>query len=272
MLCLVVALDCEARPFIARYRLKAEPRAVGFRVYRDADTALIVAGVGRTLGATATAYLQGLLQLETDAAWVNIGVAGHRDYPIGALYRAHTVIDSASGKRWHPPLVSATPYPSATVRSVDKPETEYPDDALYDMEAAGFYPIACRFSTSELVQVCKIVSDNLATPVHHLTAADIETLVADAADALVAGIEQSRTLAGEVAKLAQAPPGFDALTNRHHFTVSERRRLREGLRRLRLLEPAALDNVERFTSASDALHWLDARIAANLPRIAQTPA
>ncbi|MCK5481379.1 MAG: hypothetical protein KAJ06_09535, partial [Gammaproteobacteria bacterium] len=47
-----------------------------------------------------------------------------------------------------------------------------------DMEAAGFYPAACRSSASELVQCFKIVSDNRQHANTKITAKHCEQLVA----------------------------------------------------------------------------------------------
>ena len=44
-------------------------------------------------------------------------------------------------------------------------ETAYPKDAAYDMEAAGFYAQAAGLTTTDLVHVFKIVSDNRENPV-----------------------------------------------------------------------------------------------------------
>jgi hypothetical protein len=80
------------------------------------------------------------------------------------------------------------PIPTENLYTVDRPEDDYPAAALYEMEASGFFPVACRFSSSELVQCFKVISDNRTQATTAVTAklctqlitgklADIEQLV-----------------------------------------------------------------------------------------------
>ena len=104
MMYFVVALDCEAKPLIAHYRLRRDRNAVGFAVYRNEQIALIVSGIGRVAAATAVGYLQALLGNQRNCAWLNVGIGGHRNYCIGDTYLAHK-ISLLSSNHWYPPLI-----------------------------------------------------------------------------------------------------------------------------------------------------------------------
>ena len=63
--------------------------------------------------------------------------------------------------------------------TVETVEREYAEDAAYDMEAAGFYPIAWHASTAELVQSLKVISDHPGDLVADLDLHRIEGLIGD---------------------------------------------------------------------------------------------
>jgi nucleoside phosphorylase len=200
---LVVALPAEARPLIRRYELA---RAAGgeFPVWRADGVALVVSGVGRHKAAAATAFLaaaEGPGEGASEAAWLNVGIAGHRSLPLGEAVLAHKVVSAAGGRAWYPPLLFQPPCATATVITVDRPETSYPEEAAYDMEATGFCLAAARFASAELIQVVKVVSDNAAAPPDRLTAGGVEELIERRVE-IVAGIAE------RTAALAGHPPGL----------------------------------------------------------------
>ena len=261
MIRIVVALACEARPLIARYRLKSAARDHGFQLFGNDDIALIVSGLSRTAAAAATAYLQAL-RGGREQVWLNVGVAGHRSHALGSIFLARKITDGS--RSWYPPPVIESPCATATVCTVDRPVSDYPTDAVYDMEAAGFYPIACRFVSGELVQTLKIISDNLQTPVHQVSAAQVEALLESRLTEIDTVIERTRELADELRKLTAPPPYYEDLRSRWRFSESQRHNLRELLQRHHTLYPAEELDAARpeLKTGSDVLRWLEARIAA----------
>jgi hypothetical protein len=161
-------------------------------------------------------------------------------------------------------LVIDPPCATGEVLTVDVPEEHYPRDAFYEMEAAAFYPIACRFSTSELVQVVKIVSDNLDNPTSELTPARVEALIEQRLDIVAALADGVAALSAELSAAGSTPVSLERILERWHFTVSERRRLSRLLRHYQLLYPDAGRRPEHLDArrAKDVLRWLEARIAA----------
>ncbi len=83
MINLVVALPAEARPLIEFFRLKEKTTIGTFRMYRQEDMSLVISGPGKIAAAAATALLAGSNTTGKQAAWLNIGIAGHATYAIG---------------------------------------------------------------------------------------------------------------------------------------------------------------------------------------------
>jgi hypothetical protein len=229
---LVVALDAEAAPLISWFGLKRQKPERGFPVFRHAHIALIVSGPGKSNAAAATAHLHAVCEFPRNALWLNIGAAGHRDLAIGATRVAHAVGDSSAGRSWYPPLAVTPPWPSVRVATLDKPDLDYETAELVDMEASGFYATACRFSTSELVQVVKICSDNRDRPASRLVPQDLTALVGQELDALDVFLHRLGRLANELAEGNPFDPAhLEPFLARWRFTTSQRQQLEEQIRR-----------------------------------------
>lgn len=237
MLRFVVALQPEARPLIARYRLEPEREPGAFKVYHRDDAALVVSGVGKVASAAATAYLHLAAGGVRQAAWINAGIAGHGRLAVGEAVLAHTVRDAASGERWYPPYVFEPPAAAGEVVTVDTVEERYGGDAAFEMEASGFYPTACRFATAELVQCLKVVSDGPGADPSAITAKRVEQLMGDRLGEIERLADELLPLADELRRLEQEPPELAELTARWRFTVTETRQLRRLVQRWRALEP-----------------------------------
>ncbi|GMR22846.1 MAG: hypothetical protein BMS9Abin37_1222 [Acidobacteriota bacterium] len=260
MIRFVVALRAEARPLIDRYQLQPGDDGA-FRCFHGSGRSLVISGVGRVAAATATAYLH---KKPLDV-WVNVGIAGHRDRAPGKLIRAHRVTDTGTGERFYPTLLGLPHIDTEGVSTVDMPETTFASRDVFDMEASGFYQTALRFSTSELVQCVKIVSDNVDTGTDGLTVGRVSELVEQNLDAIDDVVAHLETLATELEPLRHAPdvePFFETW----HFTTSERRRLSRVLVRLRVLQslPTAeeLRRLKTVKTASALLRELDQRLQA----------
>jgi nucleoside phosphorylase len=258
---LVVALACEAKPLVAHYRLKRRMSEEAFSVYERDGLCLTVSGIGKTAMAAAVAYSHMALGAQRHAVWVNIGVAGHRTHAIGQIYLAHKITDTDSGRRWYPPLVFQAPCASAQVCTVARPQPDYPEPVLYDMEASGFYETATRFSTSELVQCVKIVSDNTSSPAEQVNARQVAELVESQIGLVDALLRQLRTLAEPLHE--QEPPLLEAFTEHWYFTVQQQRQLKRLLQQRAILAPDDPPDIRKLGAlkqAREVLQWLEQRL------------
>ena len=146
MLNLVVSLVAESRPLIRHFGLREQRTARGFRVYHGDGMRLVVSGIGKTAAGAGAAYLGALAGAGQHEAWLNVGIAGHAELELGEPVHALRITDVATGRNWYPPQILDLPGRGLRVLTVDRAETLYADDAVYDMEAAAFYATALRFS------------------------------------------------------------------------------------------------------------------------------
>jgi len=197
MIHFVVALRAEARPIIEHFRLQGEADRAPFRVYQGREARLVVSGVGRVAAAGATAYLATQCP-GSDITWLNVGIAGHRTLDLGQPVLAREIVEAASGKRWSPPLIDKGGLPCATVCTVDKMATDLSDERLYEMEAAGFYGTAVRWTRSELVRVLKVVSDRGEEAEETFDRGRVTGLIAAALESVERQVEVLRELAATV--------------------------------------------------------------------------
>lgn len=233
LLNIVVAHTLEAKPLIAMLGLKKQNHQSPFALYRnDKGTSLIIAGIGKLAAAAATGYLAALQDSSETAvkAWLNLGIAGHQTAELGSGLLAQKLTDQATGSCFYPPML-LTGFATSDVITVDEPELEYPVDAAYEMEAFGFYAVASRLVTSELVQVFKIVSDNPSNPVKDIDAkliqhwikaqrAEIEKLILDLDE-----------LAQEYNAAYQLPAEFNELSAMTKLSVTQQNQLKRLCRR-----------------------------------------
>ena len=259
MINIVVALPAEARPLLDHFRLRDKQHNTAFPIYRNTDMALIVSGPGKVAAAAATALLAGTGTSHARAAWLNIGIAGHAHHAVGSGYIAHRITDSTTGTNWYPPHIHELSTPTETLYTVDRPEDDYPTAALYEMEASGFFPVASRFSSSELVQCFKVISDNRTQATTMVTA----KLCAQLISGRLADIEQLVNalsgMADEYTTWHAPHPDLEQFSTRWRFSVSQQHQLAELARRWEVLtadQPLWLEQLEKSRSAADVLHRL----------------
>jgi len=278
MINIIAALPAEARPLITHYKLRHKQDSAAFPLYRGKDMALIVSGPGKVAAAAATGVLAGSCDTNNHAAWLNIGIAGHASHTTGEGLIAHRITDSATGNSWYPPQTLDVPAPTDNLITVDHPENDYPENALYDMEASGFYPVACRFSTSELVQCYKIVSDNRECSTRTVTAKLCEQLVAGKLDKIDQLVNVLGELAEEYTTWHRPHAALEQLAGQWHFTISQQHQLAQLVRRWKVLvpgQPLRLNQLDNKKKAADVLRCLEKHLdtlAVDLASDQLTPA
>ena len=258
MVNLVVALTDEAQPLVEHFSLQPAVGHDPFRVYLGKDLRLIISGIGKLAAATAAGYLYGWSGNRRDEAWLNVGIAGHAKLPLGTAILAHKVTDHSSSQRWYPPQILSTECLSCDLCCVDHPENEYGTNAAYDMESAGFIAAASRLATVELVQLTKIVSDNLQSSTDQISRQTIRDLVKQHVDLIGHLVSSLRDLSTEQITQAIPAPEFHHLCKRWHFTKTQTHQLRELLRRWKALRPAdsILDVVENQVTSRSVIETL----------------
>ena len=195
MLSIMVALNCEAKPWVDLYKLKKVVNTP-FELYarEGVEIEIVVTGIGASVMSTAIGWLAGINR-QRSGAWLNLGIAGHADKSLGELVRVHAFIDANDLKHYYPPLTAACKNQSEALLSVNIPTSTYPESAMVDMEGLAFYRSARMFSDSELIASLKVVSDNQENSFEGLNAAKITALMQPHTDAVDKLIKSLITLA-----------------------------------------------------------------------------
>ncbi|MGR9046514.1 MAG: hypothetical protein ACU83N_14575 [Gammaproteobacteria bacterium] len=256
------ALPCEAKPLIGHFRLKRKTQVRSFAVYRNEKICLTVTGLGKNAMAAGVAYTQALFSGIENPAMINVGVAGHQTHTLGSSFIGHKITDADTGKNFYPVPACSFVCASEAVVTSSRPQLDYAHPYLCDMEASAFYETAVRFSTGELVQCLKIVSDNREKPADGLDAGQVAALIE-------ANTHLLEALAAELSGLARRiDPArcetFDRFVQQFHFSVTEQNQLKSLLLRWQALteyRPLEFDHTD-IKNAKDVLRWLEHKIGA----------
>ena len=256
MLIWVSALHCEAKPVIDYYRLRKEHAKTPFELYRGEQMIAIVSGIGKIASAAASAWIGGEQGQAASLCWINLGCAGAASHAIGSAFSIDKIIDADSGQRYYPVPVSPGSLPHSPCLSLGRPSEEYREDCLFDMEASGFVYSALRFSSAELVQSIKVVSDNREYRTGKDRAA-VSRLIGEQIEAIDRQALALLELNQEVAARALAADDWRRLNQLAHFTQTQQNRLRVLWLYLRNREHSAEDLLQRLSVLPSAAAMLE---------------
>lgn len=231
MIHLFCALPCEAAPIIQHFKLSEIKEFDLFRLYQSQDKhiSLAITGIGKLNAAAAVTYQHACICTSSADIWLNIGVAGHASLPIGEACLINKITDAQHATTWYPQILFKTDCTSAALITHDTPSTEY-QSALFDMEAAGFYQMALRLGTAELIHCLKIVSDNKEQPADKINTDSVKKLIAKHTKTIAQLLESLKPLAEELSSIKTEPEHYQSLIEQYHFTQSERLQLVRLLR------------------------------------------
>jgi len=269
MIHIVVALPAEAKPLVDHFDLQRWQANTAYPLYHGDHKALVVTGVGKAAAAAGVTFLHNVFDTDREVAWLNVGVAGHGIHPLGSGFLAHTITDDSNGQRYYPPPVLPFATPRESLITVDTPSAEYPDSALVDMEASGFYATASSLTTSELVQCFKVVSDNKDSPANNIDATRVTALIRSHLKTIQEIVITLDHFSTHLQALRKAPQELELFQQRWRFTVSEKHQLRKLLRRWQVLAPkrsAWSCDMDTLKKAKDVLTLLRVRVESQLIR------
>ncbi len=264
MLTIVMALHCEASPLISKYKLKKVTEVHHYQYYQNNKINLVISGVGKAASASATGYSHAINGSPPHTAWLNIGMAGHTDFDIGCGFLANKIHDRSTQQTWFPSIVFEPPCITDKLLTVDRPDSKYQLNGGVDMEASGFYATASRFTTNELVQCYKVVSDNQRSPMKKISTKEATDLIQKKLDDINFLVEQLLNARHALSALYESPIMFDEICDRIKLSHTEQLQVKDRLRKLYLLNPNALTNkaiLENQSSARKLLSTLDHIIA-----------
>ena len=232
-ICWVIALEPEAKPLIDLFDLHPLSNNLNFPVYINPKSghALVISGIGSSKAAAAATYLKMLFNVQRYVAWINIGIAGFCEEPIGQLFQAIKVHDTARKTSYFPGFRLSKIVKCQTLHTVAQPETKYSEAVLFDMEASGFCEIASMFSCNELVFVLKIVSDTPKSPMSLVSREAITQLIYQNKNKLREIISRIETLVNDEKKRLHVPEEVYQYFERYHFTQSNRYRFLQAYKK-----------------------------------------
>ena len=237
------ALHCEAEPLIHYFKLSESRQFDLFRIFKSKDETitLTITGIGKLNAASAVSYHHACLNSNPYDVWLNIGIAGHKELDIGEIRLINKITDEHDQVNWYPQLIFETPCPCISLITLDKPSTDY-ESSLFDMEASGFYQMASRLGTSELIHCIKIVSDNLQQPTHTVNASNVKKLITAQTEIIVAIMDLLKPIADELKSVLIPTRLYSSFTEQWHFTKSQQLQLQKLLRQwsLRFSEKCSL--------------------------------
>ena len=225
---MVVAHALEAKALIPMLHLQPFQTTSRFVQYGNSNNLhLIVSGIGR---AAMEAAITDLSQQQANEdgprrAWVKIGLAGHSKAPQDSAWLGNKITCQESGVSAYPPQLIAG-IDSVAVITVDEPERTYPEDAAYEMEAFSFFEQATKYSTAELVQVFKIISDNLENPIEKLDFKNIPIWIRLVQEQIILLISKMSELVREHNDSHRIPRVYRELCSRIHLTVNQKLQLK----------------------------------------------
>ena len=254
------ALPCEARPLVEHYNLKKDVTVQPFAVYLNHEICLTVTGLGKSAMAAGVAYTQALFASVEYPVMLNMGIAGHKNHPLGGLFLIDKIIDVDSERNYYPSVITSSPCPTGSIQTLSKPQLRYNQSYLCDMEASAFYETAVRFSSSELIFCLKIISDNELSAVENIHPKQVAALI-------TVHLATVELLLKQVAAKAETlntpePKLIRQLIDRYHFSVNERMQLKNQLSRWNVVtdqQPLEFDEAS-LHSGKDVLRWLNLKI------------
>ena len=257
------ALACEARSLIKVWRLKkmALP-AAPFTIYADQSRVIVITGMGKAAMAGAVGYVMALFDSSSaDRILINLGIAGHPQQSCGEVFLVDKIVDVETGKAYFPQFPFILPCRTTALITYSRPQTDYKEAALSDMEAVGFYEMATKFSSNELIHVVKIVSDNQYSSIDNINETLVENWVGNrlvVIDELIGLLNQSRASLKQIDVQSLSEP----IVQRFHFTQANTNKLNALLKRWIVIRrgEALLWEDAKVANAVGLLNWLERQL------------
>ena len=254
------ALACEAKAFIAQFKLKKDLNHHPFTIYTNEQIVLTITGSGKIAMAAAVADTLALFESIENPVLINAGIAGHQTAALGTLFSVHKITDTDTGKNYYPQSVIKNEGENLALCTVSKPNQHYQDNYLYEMEASGFYEIATRFTTTERIQIFKIVSDNQLIGIEAINAKKVTAWMTASIEEMVIVIEKLQALA--IGLYNPNSPDYALLQAAYYFNVNNSHQLKASLQRWNVLTNGVELNFSeiKFHHAKAVLQWLQQQI------------
>ncbi len=232
-----MALHAEAKPIIDYFKLKKIIQVnLPFTIFvnKDQTIHLIISGIGKTKMAAATTFLHLWTGSQSHHCFLNVGIAGSRQFSVGESVLVHKIIEKSTSKSWYPFVSLINIEKQTTLLTHDMPATSYPDIGMIDMEGAAFFETATHFVAQEQVQLFKIISDTDEKSLQELSKDKVAQLITANLPTLSMLINELMSLSRQENKLDASADLVEKFQSTWHFTHAQLLQLKESLRRWRI--------------------------------------
>jgi len=260
----VIALQAEAKPLIDALKMKKVSGSPPFPTFQNDRDQLVVSGIGKIASAGATGFLLGRNFTDDLASpFLNLGIAGHQSLDLESLFIADRILAEKDRQTFYPPQLIDPKIIRSSLLTCNQPSQKYEPDMGYDMEAHSFYITASKWITRELVQVVKIVSDNLQNPIHAVNPSSVTKGIEKNLASILSIVEELEALASEIrpSRKVTACKRQALLTQKFSQTQTHLlERLLNQAHSLKIQDAEILQCLEREKNAKNALKSIAALI------------
>ena len=117
------------------------------------------------------------------------------------------------------------------------------------MEASAFFETAQRFSTNELVQSIKIISDNPQKPVSDFDKSQVRSLIQPSLKLIESLTEEMIVCSDEITEPVENEKIFSEIAQVHHFSETQHYQLKKAIYHARILG-MPLNNILQIANES----------------------
>lgn len=181
MIFIIVAMQCEAVPFIKKYKLKQIKKNTPFRVYENDQYKLVISGTGGTAALSATVCLLTLYNASKDDFVINCGICAtyvENSSFLPDMYIASFLRNIPMKRDFYPDMIWKSNFPEGRLFTVNEPykkdnkeekninllksikKQDQGSTVLIDMEGAFVFEGASRFVYIHNIFILKRVSDD----------------------------------------------------------------------------------------------------------------
>jgi len=204
-----------------------------FPVYknRDIDIWLVLSGIGQINAVAAATYLYVKSDASYNTIWINLGIVGSRNFKVGELVQIDKITSNEFRDNYYP---SPATFKNNNIErinliTVNKPETLFKSDGVYDMEGYAFFSFAKKIASYELISVLKIISDIPGTDLSKIDKIGVERLFSKKMP-LIEKVLKNLLSLQEILLLQQRNPNyFDEICQQRKFSFTQKVILRKYL-------------------------------------------
>ena len=232
----VIALKEEAETILDEYSMDFMPDFTLFQVFSNFDRTrwLVLSGIGRHNSAAAATYLYVISNASRSTSWINIGIAGSGKGNYGDLCLVNKISNNGLSNTYPATMPSVT-FDKMRLFTSDIPVENYSSHELIDMEGSAFYDVTNKISGREFICLIKVISDGPANSIKDLNKFKIIELFKSNITKIKTIVSYYEKLSMDEYKITNKPKIFSQILSQWHFTVSQKYKLNNLIRRINTL-------------------------------------